>query len=584
MVIYKNGLLPLLLILLASMFLFACDSNDSDHEHVFELDWSYNEFGHFKDCECHPDQVVLYSHEDKNSDGLCDECGFEITPHKHVISEEWSKNETHHYKDCECHPEVIEYILHEDKNSDGLCDECLYVIEEVKEYEILVVDSSKNPIQNAEVKITNGEMHATTKTNEEGKISFNLVYVTEVIAEVISVPSEYELIEGVQTVLEPSKTITIVAADLLVTYTINTQRETGESLKNVVVSLVLRDEYGTENVVASKTTDESGTVSFEVKEDSYILKCKHINSAYSLVEESEVVLDKENNAYLAVFSESTDNTEYVFNFYDTSGNIITEGNLYSFTEFGCSEGLLAINSRGMAIANQKNANYIYQYVSETGQSVIFETFKDEATTIDIIVDSQTAVGSSEENPVLLFLLLDLPYVYEEIFTFNWNYSFEAGESLYVKVPNALGTNFSIDGTKFSILYNDEELTPNAENRIDKTFDDLEVGEDAIFKVTAKEIAVEDFKYYNMSDPNKYEYIGVIREEKSGSNNYYYQGQTSYGYILVNKNDAKEFTVEVTNLTYELIFEREDDTHIVYTIKFTALKAGEGTYKIIPIEE
>ena len=88
----------------------------------------------------------------------------------------------------------------------------------------------------------------------------------------------------------------------------------------------------------------------------------------------------------------------------------------------------------------------------------------------------------------------------------------------------------------------------------------------------------------MSDPNKYEDIGVIREEKSGSNNYYYQGQTSYGYILVNKNDAKEFTVEVTNLTYELIFEREDDTYITYTIKFTALGAGEGTYKIIPIEE
>ena len=72
---------------------------------------------------------------------------------------------------------------HDDKNSDGLCDECLI-----------------------------------------------LIYVTEVIAEVISVPSEYELIEGNQTVLEPSKTITIVAADLLVTYTINTQRETGESL------------------------------------------------------------------------------------------------------------------------------------------------------------------------------------------------------------------------------------------------------------------------------------------------------------------------------------------------------------------
>lgn len=503
--------------------------------------------------------------------------------HEHILADEWSQNEEGHYKDCTCHPSEIVIIEHYDDDKNGLCDECEYVIEEIKTYTFVVNDHLNNPIEGAEVKVTNlGEEFIFT-TNSEGKVSKEFIYVDEVKATLLSVPSGYRVsLDSNEFVLVPNEIVYTNSIDKLITYTIYTKRENGESLKNAKVELKKDDQ-----VIDSKVSLEDGVVTFEVREDEYKVEITHLNSAYTLKDSEEIVLNKDMNTYTAIFIENKDFVYYQINIFDEEGNAFKPevgeyivGCLFVFDKYGEPENILAINSASFAATNMYNDDYLLSIFTHDGRNKVVEIKKDDPSNIDIIFDGKESVGLSKENPVLIYHLLDLPYSeFKDYYIINWNYQFEANEKIYVKVPNALGKYFSIDGSKFIVSYNDKELEPNELNRIETYFEDVEYGQDVILEITAKEKTIEDIEFIDSANPNNDTDLSFIYEDTVETVKFYYEGQVKHYTFYINHDLNIVPTFEVENMTYE--YEIESSTYyMLYYVKVTSTAKGEGTFKII----
>ena len=274
-----------------------------------------------------------------------------------------------------------------------------------------------------------------------------------------------------------------------ITYTINTKDSNGSPLKNVYVGIKALDD----TIIDSKYSDVDGIVTFELLEDEYILDIHHINAAFILQESNDILLDKENTTYTAVFKETFERISYYFYLNDTNGNKITSGiNLFLYNQDNNVEGWYGFNSAGFAAANLVNDNYFCTLISKDGGYYYFTITKNEASTISITFDTQTK-GGTKDNPIIVNDLLDKPFANKDNVNLDWDYKFEANEEMYVKILNANGKKFSIDGSKFSVIYNENEILANELGRIEITFDNLEANTDAIIKITAKENAVEDIE-------------------------------------------------------------------------------------------
>jgi len=501
--------------------------------------------------------------------------------HKHVYADEWSKNEEGHYKDCTCHSSEIVILDHEDDDKNGICDICEYVIEEVKTYTIVVQDHLNNPIAGAEVKFTNLGEEITLTTNEEGRAITEYIYVDEVKATVLSVPAGYIINDDVnEFVLVANEEVFTNNIDKNITYTIYTKRENGESLKNAKVELMKDDQ-----VIASKVTDETGIVTFDIREDEYKVVISHLNEAYTLKDSNDIMLNKENTTYTAVFEESKEWIGYQINFFDNEGNALrpeegeyTCGKFFIFDKYGECEGTFAINSAGYSVSNMVNDDY-YLTIFASGGTQFLEIKKDDPSNLNVVLDVKENIGASEDNPFLVYNLVDLPYIYDDNFPYNWNYEFEANQTVYARVPKALGTYFSIDGSKFTVSYNDKELVPNDSNRIETYFEDVEYGEDVILKITAKEAAVEDIEYINYSSPNKEKDLYSVNSDKIETCMYYYEGQVRYYTFYVYDEYNENLVIETENLTYE-IETTVREGYTVYNVKVAAETVGEGSLKIL----
>ncbi len=83
-----------------------------DHEHTYSEDWSYDETHHWHAATCEHDVVANKGeHIDKDSDGKCDVCGYELEteqPHEHTFSTAWSYDETYHWHKSTCgHDDIV---------------------------------------------------------------------------------------------------------------------------------------------------------------------------------------------------------------------------------------------------------------------------------------------------------------------------------------------------------------------------------------------------------------------------------------------------------------------------------------------
>ena len=113
-----------------------CDvcSWDYDHEHTYASNWSSDEESHWHvvTCNCSIPVGSKDSHSDKDNDGVCDVCAYDVHGGKgHTFSVDWSHNETNHWHDVTCghNVDVVEnpassYGVHVDTQNDGVCDDC----------------------------------------------------------------------------------------------------------------------------------------------------------------------------------------------------------------------------------------------------------------------------------------------------------------------------------------------------------------------------------------------------------------------------------------------------------------------------
>ncbi len=109
-----------------------------DHEHDYDLDWTYNASEHWYEPTCDHDIPVAEkgSHYDMDNDSECDACGYDYG-HTHTYAAEWSRDKDTHWRNVTCGHNIQKGFLsiHDDDNNDGICDGCNWNYDHTHEYD-----------------------------------------------------------------------------------------------------------------------------------------------------------------------------------------------------------------------------------------------------------------------------------------------------------------------------------------------------------------------------------------------------------------------------------------------------------------
>ena len=120
-----------------------CGWSDPNHTHTYAGEMSSDGRGHWQSASCHSGATSpIESHADKDQNGICDVCNFQIC--SHVFDEAWSSNETHHWKAvmCKCSIGRKDYAEHT-LDATGACVVCMYGYQVKSVYEVVI---DKEPV------------------------------------------------------------------------------------------------------------------------------------------------------------------------------------------------------------------------------------------------------------------------------------------------------------------------------------------------------------------------------------------------------------------------------------------------------
>ena len=120
-----------------------CGWTDPDHTHEFGTEIGSDVNGHWYVATCHPGAISpVEEHVDKNHDGVCDVCSFQICGHS--FASVWSYDDTHHWHAilCTCAIDRKDYAQHVDADNDGGCDVCMYGLPVDAVYETIIDNAS----------------------------------------------------------------------------------------------------------------------------------------------------------------------------------------------------------------------------------------------------------------------------------------------------------------------------------------------------------------------------------------------------------------------------------------------------------
>ncbi len=100
--------------------------------HTPETEWEKNDTHHWHECTgCDGQELDKAAHNDGNSDGSCDACGYTMTvtppPHTHAHGSTWVTDEDEHWNECECGDKANKAV-HVDSDNNGKCDTCDYTM------------------------------------------------------------------------------------------------------------------------------------------------------------------------------------------------------------------------------------------------------------------------------------------------------------------------------------------------------------------------------------------------------------------------------------------------------------------------
>lgn len=578
--------------------------------HAFPENWSFNPSEHFRTCTLHPDITESEAHADENLDGNCDTCEYVVkNPTNFTVTVVDDSGRPVQGAEVKLFTESEEVTLITNENG-ALAYEFMYyeyvkasivsfpvgyrytsdavvefegtnmklILQEVVFFDVYILDLNENGIEGATVSFSStGE---TVQTDQNGFARFAALK-SEIGNErqniiISSLPTGYILTDSslnFSIEIEHNGTFT-AHAGIASQHTVSAKNESGAPLKNAVFKFM---NNGMEIAIA--TTDESGTATVSLPQGEYTIEISHLSAFYS-TEASAVNWNTESGSYEAVFKESSESqlvwATVVYDDGSLADNFNTQ--VYIFKEDNTYDvNLLGINSNSQAATFMKNEDCIFFAIDKDMNYAIARFNKDDPTEMNMVMTKGNAAGSAE-HPLPIILLADLPYNVENVYL-NFNREFAAGESLYLKVFNALAKTVTINGNLFTLEYNGDEIAPNEDGIISHTFADLEFGADAIIKITAKEDATEDIKVeYEGSYDNPILVYSNNPEDIVQEVTLLGAGQVKY-YSFANMKDAPfklSVTVQGANIT--VIYPDGDivGTYGWLTIKVIANEVGNAT--------
>ena len=100
--------------------------------HTPETEWQKDDTYHWHECAgCEGQELEKATHNDGNSDGSCDTCGYAMgttpPPHTHSHGTTWVTDANEHWNECECGDKANK-AAHVDDNGDNKCDTCDYTM------------------------------------------------------------------------------------------------------------------------------------------------------------------------------------------------------------------------------------------------------------------------------------------------------------------------------------------------------------------------------------------------------------------------------------------------------------------------
>ncbi len=126
------------------------------------------------------DDGATHTHADGNGDGLCDDCGEQITTeHTHTFSDKWTSDENAHWHAATCGhtSEMKDTAEHIDADNDGVCDVCLYetgvATPQSYVYRVRTQSEGGFGLKNIAVTLYDGDTEiAAVSTNSDGNAFF----------------------------------------------------------------------------------------------------------------------------------------------------------------------------------------------------------------------------------------------------------------------------------------------------------------------------------------------------------------------------------------------------------------------------
>lgn len=541
-------------LVLMTAALAACGDGDKEggdggaHTHTFESAWTSDANGHYKKSTCgHSDSVTVIPHADGNSDGKCDVCDFVVKAPDDAAVYTVTVLDTEGAPVVGATVTLVQFTGTETATTDKYgratfeVVEPLYVaarltavpagyelpsssadtqfpsgvttltfdgVKKLVEYTFTVLDPDGFGIEGASVQICTGEDCRPGTTDMYGKfttyISAEKAASEGVKAMIVSLPAGYVNAEGIDVPFEyihygeDETEVTAYAAETA-SYSVTVSDLFGTVFAGVSVSLY----NGDGELVDTKLSNEYGFCEFFVPEGTYTVEVAHPNSAFQWTNSSSNTLTPDNNTYVANLVESSERAEYVFNVTYPDGAFAADAHVHVFTTDGECEGALAVNAKGMAVTFMYNADYIVSISNPAGNYVCFELPKNGASTVDVVIPDNVR-GADKDSSIAVYEFCKLPFTndYLSRLPIAQDYPFEAGESLWIRVPFARNKVFTIDGSKFDVEYNGEAVAVDADGRASITFD-VPLLETAYVKVTAKEACTEDITFIapgSSSDP------------------------------------------------------------------------------------
>ncbi len=303
-------------------------------------------------------------------------------------------------------------------------------------YTVYVENQLGQPVEGVNLQICNDSFCLTSKiTDAEGVAKFTIDFEDKFKVQINSVPKEggYIMPEVNKIPFEDGKSTMVVIIEQNETYVVTAADLHGKNLSGILVELL--DE--SKNVVGSIVTKENGVAEFVVAPGTYYARASHSegNGAYKLItiDEEGLVNFKDTKTKQIQFTVVDTPIDYTVNVEGAKSDVKVM--LYNKELDLVDE---KTTSNGVAKFQAPNGDYFAVLDSALGTYANYVEFsKDGKTTGEMTVSADKA--GSKDTPI--FLVGDI------------NVTLAKGESVWYFIPNSNGKVIEIESATASIIYN-----------------------------------------------------------------------------------------------------------------------------------